>query len=81
MDVKIRSLLDLTDESELLRRSRLRLLYSLQEHTQLHHRLHYNRDQVLKLLECLSGVRSTHFQPVNQTAIGLVSRYGNVPWL
>ncbi|CAZ82682.1 unnamed protein product [Tuber melanosporum] len=81
VDVMIRNLLDLPDESEPLRHTYLRVLYPLLEHTQLRHPPHYKRDEVLKLLECLSGVRSNHFQPVDQTTIRLVSRCANVPWL
>ncbi|KAG0635261.1 hypothetical protein HOY80DRAFT_1057637 [Tuber brumale] len=81
VDVMIRNLLDLPDESEPLRHTYLRVLYPLLEHTQLRHPPHYKRDEVLKLLECLSSVRSNHFQPVDQTTIRLVSRCANVPWL
>ncbi|CUS08141.1 unnamed protein product [Tuber aestivum] len=81
VDVMIRNLLDLPDESEPLRHTYLRVLYPLLEHTQLRHPPYYKRDEVLKLLECLSGVRSNHFQPVDQTTIRLVSRCANVPWL
>lgn len=76
----IRNLLDLPEESESLRHTYLRVLYPLLEHTQLRH-IHYKRDEILNLLECLSGVRSNHFQPVDQTTARLVSRCANVEWI
>ncbi|KAH8151591.1 uncharacterized protein LAJ45_04213 [Morchella importuna] len=80
VDVMIRNLLDLPEESESLRHTYLRVLYPLLEHTQLRH-IHYKRDEILNLLECLSGVRSNHFQPVDQTTARLVSRCANVEWI
>lgn len=80
VDVMIRNLLDLPEESESLRHTYLRVLYPLLEHTQLRH-IHYKRDEILNLLECLSGVRSNHFQPVDQTTARLVSRCANVQWI
>lgn len=64
-----------------LRHTYLRVLYPLLNHTQLRHAPHYKRDELLRLLECLSGARSNHFQPVDSTTIRLVSRCATVPWL
>jgi hypothetical protein len=77
----IRNLLDLPDESEALRHTYLRVLYPLLSHTQLRHAPHYKRDEILKLLQMLSHVRSAHFRPVDETTVRLVERCGKVPWL
>lgn len=76
----IRNLLDLPEESEPLRHTYLRVLYPLLEHTQLRYPPHYKREEILKLLECLSGT-SNHFQPVDETTMRLVSRCADVQWV
>ncbi|KAL7268790.1 pre-rRNA processing [Rhizina undulata] len=78
VDVIIRNLLDLPEEMKSLRHTYLRVLYPLLSHTQLRH---YKRDELLNLFESLSGVRSNHFAPVDQTTLRLVSRCATVPWL
>jgi hypothetical protein len=70
-----------SNNSAQLRHTYLRVLYPLLNHTQLRHPPFYKRDELLRLLECLSGVRSNHFQPVDQTTVRLVSRCATVPWL
>lgn len=81
VDVIIRNLLDLPDESQALRHTYLRVLYPLLNHTQLRQAPHYKRNELLKLLEILSGDRSEHFAPVDSTTIRLVDRCMSVPWL
>ena len=57
------------------------MLYPLLNHTQLRQKPHYKRDEILKLLEILSGARSEHFAPPDDTTVRLVNRCMAVPWL
>ncbi|KAI9809600.1 MAG: hypothetical protein M1825_000032 [Sarcosagium campestre] len=83
VDVMIRNLLDLPNdvENQSLRHTYLRVLYPLLSDTQLRHAPHYKRDELLRLLAILSGGRSAHFGPVDQTTVRLVERCLRVPWL
>lgn len=81
VDVIIRNLLDLPDEAESLRHTYLRVLYPLLNHTQLRRAPYYKRDEIVKLLEDLSGARSAHFAPADSTTVRLVSRCMTVSWL
>ena len=77
----IRNLLDLPEDVEALRHTYLRVLYPLLSHTQLQHPPHYKRDEILRLLNMMSHVRSAHFAPVDETTARLVERCLRVPWL
>ena len=57
------------------------MLYPLLSHTQLGQKPHYKRDEILKLLKILSGARSEHFAPPDDTTVRLVNRCMAVPWL
>ncbi|KAI9845433.1 MAG: hypothetical protein M1837_004911 [Sclerophora amabilis] len=81
VDVMIRNLLDLPDDTPSLRHTYLRVLYPLLSHTQLRHSPHYKRDEILKLLDMLARARSAHFAPVDETTVRLVGRCAKVPWL
>ena len=81
VDVMVRNLLDLPDESESLRHTYLRVLYPLLSHTQLRHPPHYKREEILRLLNMLSMETSAHFKPLDETTIRLTRRCLKVPWL
>ena len=81
VDVMIRNLLDLPEESVALRHTYLRVLYPLLAHTQLRHPPHHKRDELLRLLTMMTNVRSAHFAPVDETTARLVGRCLRVPWL
>lgn len=81
LDVIIRNLLDLPDESMSLRHTYLRVLYPLLAHTQLSHPPHYKREEILKVLSILSGEGSLHFAPADETTLRLVDRVSKVRWL
>lgn len=81
LDVIIRNLLDLPDESMALRHTYLRVLYPLLAHTQLSHPPHYKRQEILKVLQILSGEGNTHFAPADETTVRLVDRVSKVRWL
>jgi hypothetical protein len=81
VDVIVRNLLDLPDESETLRHMYLRVLFPLLAHTQLRHPPHYKREEIQRLLQMLSHVRSAHFKPVDETTVRLANRCGEVKWL
>ncbi|KAI9822328.1 MAG: hypothetical protein M1827_000046 [Pycnora praestabilis] len=81
VDVMIRNLLDLPEESVALRHTYLRVLYPLLAHTQLKQPPHYKRDEIMKLLLMMTNVRSAHFAPVDETTCRLVGRCIGVPWL
>ncbi|KAH0542084.1 hypothetical protein FGG08_003464 [Glutinoglossum americanum] len=81
VDVIVRNLLDLPDESEALRHMYLRVLYPLLAYTQLRHPPHYKREEIQRLLQMLSHVRSAHFKPVDKTTVRLANRCGEVRWL
>ncbi|ROV90696.1 hypothetical protein VSDG_08336 [Cytospora chrysosperma] len=81
LDVIIRNLLDLPDESMSLRHTYLRVLYPLLAHTQLSHPPHYKREEILKVLQILSGEGNFHFAPADETTLRLVDRVSKVRWL
>jgi len=81
LDVIIRNLLDLPNDAMSLRHTYLRVLYPLLAHTQLNHRPHYKRDEILKVLAILGGSDSVHFAPADETTVRLVERVSKVPWL
>ncbi|KAI9723722.1 MAG: hypothetical protein M1812_001022 [Candelaria pacifica] len=81
VDVIIRNLLDLPEESTALRHTYLRVLYPLLAHTQLQHPPHYKRDEISKLLTMMTTVRGAHFAPADETTVRLVGRCVKVPWL
>ncbi|KAJ9134768.1 Protein dip1 [Pleurostoma richardsiae] len=81
LDVIIRNLLDLPDESISLRHTYLRVLYPLLAHTQLCQPPHYKRDEILKVLSILGGVGNVHFDPADETTRRLVDRVAKVKWL
>ncbi|KAI9707134.1 MAG: hypothetical protein M1836_000094 [Candelina mexicana] len=81
VDVIIRNLLDLPEESTALRHTYLRVLYPLLAHTQLRHAPHYKRDEICKLLTMMTTVRGAHFAPADETTVRLVGRCVKVPWL
>ncbi|KAI9834259.1 MAG: hypothetical protein M1819_003097 [Sarea resinae] len=81
VDVMIRNLLDLPEESAALRHTYLRVLYPLLAHTQLKNPPHYKREEIMKVLYMMTNVRSAHFAPMDETTIRLVGRCAKVPWL
>ena len=94
MDILIRNLLDLPEESSSLRHTYLRVLYPLLEHTQLQQPPHYKREEIRKLLLVLGGGHITdrngpqegphlwgHFEAVDETTKRLVKRCEGVSWL
>lgn len=81
LDVIIRNLLDLPDESMPLRHTYLRVLYPLLAHTQLSHPPHYKKEEVLRVLQILSGEGNVHFAPADETTLRLVDRVSKVQWL
>lgn len=81
VDVIIRNLLDLPDESASLRHTYLRVFYPLLAHTQLNQPPQYKRDEILRVLAILSGSGNAHFAPADETTLRLVSRVSNVAWL
>lgn len=81
LDVIIRNLLDLPDESIALRHTYLRVLYPLLAHTQLSQPPHYKREEILKVLQILGGEGNVHFAPADETTVRLVDRVSKVRWL
>ncbi|KAI5806233.1 hypothetical protein EDC01DRAFT_715525 [Geopyxis carbonaria] len=81
VDVIIRNLLDLPDETQALRHTYLRVLYPLLNHSQLRRAPHYKKEELLRLFDILSGGRNEHFEPTDPTTMRLISRCLNVPWL
>lgn len=81
LDVIIRNLLDLPDESMPLRHTYLRVLYPLLAHTQLSHPPHYKKAEILKVLQILGGEGNVHFAPADDTTLRLVDRVSKVKWL
>ncbi|KAI9735866.1 MAG: hypothetical protein M1834_001331 [Cirrosporium novae-zelandiae] len=81
VDVMIRNLLDLPEEAASLRHTYLRVFHPLLAHTQLRYPPHYKRDEILRLLQMLSGSRSAHFAPADETTVRLVGRCFGVDWL
>lgn len=81
LDVIIRNLLDLPNESASLRHTYLRVLYPLLAHTQLKQPPQYKRGEILSVLAILSGSGNAHFAPADETTLRLVDRVANVSWL
>ncbi len=81
VDVMVRNLLDLPEESAALRHTYLRVLYPLLAHTQLRDPPHYKRDELLRLFTMMTDVPSAHFAPVDETTARLVERCLRVQWL
>nr|CAG8435404.1 12552_t:CDS:2 [Entrophospora candida] len=73
IDVFIRELYDLPDESEAVRHTYLRVLYPLISNTQLN-RDYYKQNQIYKLLLDLNGTSTKNFKPVSPTTQRLVDR-------
>ena len=55
VDILVRNLLDLPEDSSALRHTYLRVLYPLLEHTQLQYPPYYKQAQIRRLLTVLSG--------------------------
>ncbi|KAI9703978.1 MAG: hypothetical protein M1820_005760 [Bogoriella megaspora] len=82
VDVMMRNLLDLPDESSALRHTYLRVLHPLLAYTQLRHPPHYKQPELQRLLHALGGAQDhLHFAPVSSTTLRLVTRCLQVPWL
>lgn len=81
LDVIIRNLLDLPDDTMALRHTYLRVLYPLLAHTQLSHPPHYKREEIHKVLQILGGEGNFHFAPADETTLRLVDRVSKVRWL
>ncbi|CAJ0837537.1 15200_t:CDS:2, partial [Entrophospora sp. SA101] len=73
IDVFIRELYDLPDESEAVRHTYLRVLCPLISNTQLN-RDYYKQNQIYKLLLDLNGTSTKNFKPVSPTTQRLVDR-------
>ncbi len=81
LDVIIRNLLDLPNDSMSLRHTYLRVLYPLLTHTQLSQAPYYKRGEILKVLDILGGSGNKHFAPADETTLRLVDRVSKVKWL
>lgn len=81
LDVIVRNLLDLPNESTPLRHTYLRVLYPLLAHTQLSRPPHYKREEINRMLWILGGADNTHFAPADETTVRLVDRVSKVEWL
>ena len=94
MDILIRNLLDLPEESSALRHTYLRVLFPLLSHTQLRNPPHYKQEELRKLLSILvrgqgaqteaeSSLESDwgHFGELDETTKRLVRRCQTVEWL
>lgn len=79
VDVFIRELCDLPEESEALRHTYLRVLHPLLTNTQLRNHP-YKRQVIRRLLTALLGASSSHFKPVSSTTQRLVQRCMMVDW-
>ena len=77
VDVFLRELIDLPDESEALRHTYLRVLNPLLSNTQLRD-LAYKRPQIRRTLQAL--VAHSHVRDINSTTLRLVDRCLNAPW-
>nr|CAG8454378.1 6867_t:CDS:10 [Entrophospora candida] len=77
IDVFIRELYDLPDESEAVRHTYLRVLYPLISNTQLN-RDYYKQNQIYKLLLDLNGTSTKNFKPVSPTTQRLVDRFNTI---
>ncbi|KAI6300234.1 hypothetical protein MCOR33_004026 [Pyricularia grisea] len=81
LDVIIRNLLDLPNESSALRHTYLRVLYPLLAHTQLSNPPHYKREELIRVVRILGGAENAHFAPADDTTLRLVDRVSKVKWL
>ena len=94
VDILVRNLLDLPEDSSALRHTYLRVLYPLLEHTQLQYPPYYKQAQIRRLLTVLSGASMsedpespdsnnhwTHFDAIDDTTKRLVQRCRGVNWL
>ena len=77
VDVFVRELIDLPDESEALRHTYLRVLNPLLSNTQLRD-VAYKRAQIRHTLQAL--VAHSHVREINSTTLRLVDRCLNAPW-
>ena len=77
VDVFLRELIDLPDESEALRHTYLRVLNPLLSNTQLRD-VPYKRPQIRRALQAL--VAHSHVREINLTTLRLVDRCLNAPW-
>jgi hypothetical protein len=77
VDVFLRELIDLPDESEALRHTYLRVLNPLLSNTQLRD-LAYKHPQIRRTLQAL--VAHSHVREINPTTLRLVDRCLNAPW-
>ena len=77
VDVFLRELIDLPDESEALRHTYLRVLNPLLSNTQLRD-LAYKQPQIRRTLQAL--VAHSHVRDINSTTLRLVDRCLNAPW-
>ena len=81
LDVIIRNLLDLPNELVSLRHTYLRVLYPLLSHTQLSQSPYYKKEEIVKVLNILTGSGNAHWEPADETTLRLVERVAKVPWL
>jgi Protein of unknown function (DUF2013) len=77
VDVFLRELIDLPEESEALRHTYLRVLNPLLSNTQLQD-MAYKRPQIRRTLQAL--VAHSHVREINPTTLWLVDRCLNSPW-
>jgi len=77
VDVFLRELIDLPDESDALRHTYLRVLNPLLSNTQLRD-LAYKSPQIRRTLQAL--VAHSHVREINPTTLRLVDRCLNAPW-
>jgi hypothetical protein len=77
VDVFLRQLIDLPDESEALRHTYLRVLNPLLSNTQLRD-IAYKQPQIRRTLQAL--VAHSHVREINATTSRLVDRCLNAPW-
>ncbi|KAG9288535.1 hypothetical protein G9A89_000591 [Geosiphon pyriformis] len=80
VDVFIRELYNLPEESEAIRHTYLRVLHPLLKNTQLC-RLRYKQHQIYSLLVDFTGANSKHFKPVSSTTQRLAERCLQVEYL
>ncbi|CRG87620.1 Protein dip1 [Talaromyces islandicus] len=91
VDILIRNLLDLPEDSVALRHTYLRVFYPLLAHTQLQHPPHYKKDEIKRTLGLLvhsqfdgeeyDYERILHFAEADETTKRLVARCSQVEWL
>ncbi|RAL09599.1 uncharacterized protein BO97DRAFT_407545 [Aspergillus homomorphus CBS 101889] len=91
VDILIRNLLDLPEESSALRHTYLRVLYPLLAHTQLRLPPYYKRDDIKRMLSILVNgqlfdseadqEKIMHFDDADETTRRLVLRCAAVDWI